>query len=241
MILFKLFLIIVTIMKIPYAIEIATGAKTKPKNATKDIQYKCPSCNKPVNLCAGKIRKPYFRHPPEENNPCTYYHQSPEESEIHLDVKNIMKRNLDSEKPIVFNRMCNCCKKTEKHVIEYPKNHSVVLEHRFRFNFKSNVADVVLLDENSNTMLDENSNIKYIFEIKNTHRTQDGKRPEPWFEIDASRFREYYYADLNRPVFEIECCRDKQCSDCKARKKKKDIAIVGECHSNRFKKRITPL
>jgi hypothetical protein len=61
--------------------------------------------------------------------------------------------------------------------VKYQEDDRVVVEYRDpegRF-----VADVALLN---------GKRVKYIFEFKHTHRTMEGTRPEPWFEIKAGDF-----------------------------------------------------
>jgi len=55
-------------------------------------------------------------------------------------------------------------------------------------------------------MFDKMDELKYIFEVKHTHRTNKN-RPEPWFEIEASEILEYPNIDkiILHDIREFEC------------------------------------
>ncbi len=185
------------------ALNAITREYVYPKIANKMDKYSCPECNKSLILCKGKIKLPYFRHKAEKTNPCNYY-SSPTESQIHKDAKQLLKKLLEEKVSISLIRECVCCKTTEEFAIPETDDSSCIeIEHRFDFNGLK-IADVAYLDNNE---------ILCIFEICNSHKTQNEKRPEPWFEIDAEAFITSANKSDNAEL-KIQCVRNVKCETC---------------------------
>lgn len=62
-----------------------------------------------------------------------------------------------------------------------------------------------------------NDNIKYIFEIYNTHKTNEDERPEPWFEINAYELLKIQIGE--NKLINISCIRNKKCKLCELHSK----------------------
>ena len=185
------------------AINKKTGEYIYPKIANKKDDYSCPDCDKNLIFCHGKVKVPYFRHCVDEYNPCNYY-DKPNESQIHKDGKLLMKKLLEDKTEISLVRKCISCDGDDVFDIkEMGDTSKIKIEYTFEYNGKK-IADVAYVDDNK---------IKYIFEICNTHKTDEEKRPEPWFEIDAltliNKANENYQNSLK-----ISCIRCKKCSKC---------------------------
>jgi ribosomal protein L37E/uncharacterized protein YkuJ len=152
------------------AINKITKEYTHPIYANKNGQYICPECKKDLILCQGEIRVHHFRHK-SEIEPCNYF-ISPTETVLHKDAKELIS--------ITIKRKCRECSKAniEIEIDHFENTIQAELEYRFEYN-GTKIADVACLN---------NGEIKYIFEICNTHKTKEENRPEPWFEIDALDF-----------------------------------------------------
>jgi len=175
-----------------------------PAAANKLDKYICPDCNKDLVLKKGSVRIHHFAHF-KDDNPCNYYNK-PSESQIHKDAKMLLKSLLDKKIPISLIRKCpdkTCTnQKCEQYKIpEITDTSKIIIEHRFNYNGLK-IADVAYID---------NGEIVYIFEICNTHKTEEINRPEPWFEIDAIKF--INSVNDNNTTIQIECIR-KTCKDC---------------------------
>ena len=84
-----------------------TNIYISPNYANKNDNYICPDCDNDLIICKGNIKKHYFRHKVNLNNPCNYY-TSPNESQIHKDAKLFFKNILEFNK-IFLTRFCNNC------------------------------------------------------------------------------------------------------------------------------------
>jgi hypothetical protein len=159
------------------AFEQNTNKYTLPFFATKDKEYKCVDCAKKVILRKGNIRAHHFAHFAESN--CSYY-DHPNESQIHKDAKLLLQKLLQEKKRICFTWECSKCSNfyafQDVPTIHYKEGDEVILEHHDKEN--KWIVDVAIVNKND---------VRYIFEIKNTHKTVT-LRPEPWFEIDAYSF-----------------------------------------------------
>jgi|694.fasta_scaffold05342_14 uncharacterized protein YkuJ len=192
------------------AINIETGKYEYPLIAQKNIKYKCPECNKLLLLRKGKIRKPHFAHY-KDDNPCNYYN-NPGETQIHKDAKMLLKTLFENKNQITIERECNECK--EKHEFDFEEmteTSSIKLEYRFDYN-GTKIADVAYIDD---------SEIVCLFEICNTHKTNEQSRPEPWFEINAETLIETVNNNTNNNVIRIKCDRDVKCDKCSEKEKLK--------------------
>lgn len=168
--------------------------------ADKKNSYMCPDCNKDVIFKKGKIKKAHFAHKASEIK-CTFY-DKPSETHIHKEAKILMKSLLDNKKELHFYRKCSDCDEHKNIDIHYNDNMKAVIEYKFNYNDSNRSADVALVDDN---------NIKYIFEICNTHKTKECNRPEPWVEIDA----EELIKNINEnDDYNIECIREYICDEC---------------------------
>ncbi len=181
------------------------------KIANKNNEYECPSCSKDVIFRSGKKNKPHFAHC-KSDNPCSYY-EKPNESQIHKEGKLIMINILHNNYTFTIYRNCVDCKHTyfEKTINneDYTENTWAKIEYVFYHNDKKCSADVALV---------ENKIIKYIFEICYTHKTDEEKRPEPWFEIDAvALINNINSIENTKYDIRIPCMRDFNCGECKER------------------------
>ena len=163
------------------ALDILTQKYMSPALATKGRDYECIDCKKKVILRKGNVRIPHFAHY-SQTNTCHYY-THPNESQIHKDAKLLMAQLLKDKKEMLFTWKCAHCHSTEWYQywdsnLQYKEGDEVVVEYRSKDG--TYVADVAIVN---------NEEVRYIFEIKNTHATQT-KRPEPWFEVEAKVFIE---------------------------------------------------
>ena len=187
------------------AINITNDQHETPCFASKECKYKCPTCERKVKFCKGKIKAPYFSHY-KSDHPCTFY-VKPSESEMHKEAKRIMKTLLDRNIPIIVSRNCICCSnKYFRSKITVNPAFCALIEHPFTYKNSSKRADVALVDKITN-------NIVAIFEIFHTHATSSLNRPEPWFEIKAQPLCEYTNI-LNSSSINIQCVRDWTCNEC---------------------------
>jgi hypothetical protein len=191
------------------AINKETNEYVYPAIANKIDKYICPECNRDVILRKGEIRICHFAHM-RDDNPCMYYNK-PSESQIHKDAKLILKKILDDKKEITIKRACigtmnnyNCPDiYYEEHSIPIKdKDSNIVIEYNFEYNGKK-CADVAYI---------YNNEIVCIFEIYNTHRTEEQNRPEPWFELNAIDI--INYVNMNNTSYIFECIRKIQCDYC---------------------------
>jgi len=184
-----------------------TGDYICPRLANKKDKYICPDCKKDLILCQGEIRAHHFRHVADNKQPCNYYN-SPTESQIHKDAKLLIKQLLEQKIPIKIVRNCSSCKGSEMYEIpELTESSSINLEFGFDYNGLK-IADVAYID---------NKDIVCIFEIYKTHRTAPEKRPEPWFEINATNLI-LQGNDPSNPA--LTCIRKSKCEDCLSKYKR---------------------
>ena len=178
-----------------------------PSMANKEDKYICIDCNKDLILKKGNKRIHHFSHYSELEQ-CTYY-SKPSESQVHKDAKFLLKWLLENKIQLTFIRKCNNNNnEIYKFTIPVITDVSTIeLEHRFNYNDSLKIADVAYLN---------NLELVYIFEICNTHKTNNENRPEPWFEINAlklislvNQFQTNQITELN-----IECIREKNCNMC---------------------------
>ena len=176
--------------------------------ARKDKKYSCIGCKKDMIVKEGNINKKHFSHMPNVT-PCNYI-SHPNENEKHLQAKYIIKDLLNAKEYITINQKCDTCKKTyiynEFNTLE---GHADV-EQSFKHNNHNYRADVALLNNNK---------ISHIFEILNTSRTDEEKRPEPWFELDCNDILAL------KDIYVLTCKRDYKCMRCKTRSEKSKIIM----------------
>jgi hypothetical protein len=193
------------------AINKITNQYVHPLEAEKDDHFMCIDCNQDVIVKKGNIRKHHFAHKNDSN--CHIY-ENPSESQIHKMAKIILKKSIEQKIPIKIYRKCVRCVNIDESMIDFEKSEftvlsRVVIEHRFEHNNSTKIADVAYL---------ENECIKYIFEIKNTHKTDEKDRPEPWYEIDAKSIingNNNKDSKMNQcHIMNIECIRHQLCKYC---------------------------
>ncbi len=182
-----------------------TNKYVYPSIANKNDDFECPDCHRDLILRQGNKRAHHFAHY-KTDNPCSYY-TKPTETQIHKDAKMLMKTLLHNNTHITMSRVCRCCKENEYYEIPNRDDISnIEIEYRFEYN-GTKIADVAFI---------ENNEIIAIFEICNTHKTDNENRPEPWFEIDA--FTLINIANManicQNKELEIPCIRNELCDKC---------------------------
>ena len=198
------------------ALNKRTNEYTYPNIASKDEEYICPQCNRDLTFKKGKIKRPHFAHK-KSDDPCNYYN-NPGESEIHKDAKCKAKLCLQYKVPFTFTRQCqgHFCNKDFKKIKITDDQYSKAVEAReevaFHYNNSKKVADVALVDDNSNPI--------FIIEIVHTHSTNEADRPNniPWVELNASKFIELFdneVINLNNPLVPVSvpCLRNEYTCD----------------------------
>jgi competence CoiA-like predicted nuclease len=188
------------------AINAETGDYVHPKLANKCDKHNCPECKQPLILRQGKILRPHFAHK-KSDNPCNMYNH-PGVSQIHKDAQYLLKHLLERKFKITMERDCgNECKhKAEEFEIpEISITSQIVIEYPFEHNGMKKIADVAYLD---------NDELVCIFEIYNTHGTDEEERPEPWFEIRATTLINQVSKLDNMCEIKIRCIRSIVCDNC---------------------------
>ena len=151
-------------LKNPIAFNTKINKYVMIYNAQKEDQkyYICPICKKEMILKQRSEKKHHFSHKnPGDNN--TQLHNN--DNSIHNSAQYITKQLIEDGYLISFNRECISCKTNNLFEIEKITQNSIItLEYGFHFNNEYKKADIVYL---------ENNNIKYIFEIYNTHHTDE--------------------------------------------------------------------
>lgn len=198
------------------AINVKTNEYCVPICGNKKDKYKCPECNKTVIFRCGKIRRKHFSHI-NHDNMCKYFEHIGE-SQIHQYGKELFKYLLQN-KIVKIKQECTKCGKNMIHVIDTIEK-NIKLEYHFMMDTLSKIADVAIVDKNNE--------ISYIFEILNTHHTQEHTRPEPWFEVDVQQLM-----NINSECDEITliCRRKFICENCENNVFPRDLLHGNyECH-----------
>jgi hypothetical protein len=169
-------------------------------SANKNNVHMCPDCGDKLILKKGDIRIPHFSHYKKDNS-CSYY-THPNESQIHKDAKLLLKYLLENKK-VCIKQDCTKCNIKKNIDIIKTDNVKVELEYKFIFNEKQKFADIGYIQD---------GNLKYIFEIYNTHLTNESDRPEHWFEINAKILMDGYKNESENII--INCIRKKICDSC---------------------------
>ena len=111
------------------ALNKTTDEYTSPRFAKKTNKYKCPDCNTDVILRQGNVNRHHFAH--KSLNNCSYY-DSPTESDIHKEAKNIIKSKLDNRQKITIHSHCRCGYIKTCHLENYIGK--AMIEYRFEHN-----------------------------------------------------------------------------------------------------------
>jgi len=197
---------IMTSHKLIGAINKRTNEYTRPKDGNKNDIFECFECKNPVIFRSGKINQPHFAHNKKYSEGCNCYN-NPSDEQIHKNAILSLKYLLESNIQISIYRKCiNCENLTYFDIPIISHESSIVDEYRFEYNGNIKIADVAYLT---------NKDISYIFEIYNTHKTNEKDRPEPWFEIDASKLIDVFNG-LESPYTSItlECIKNYKCDLC---------------------------
>ena len=170
-----------------------------PETAKKGYVYECPECKNIVIFKKGEIKKPYFSHK-ATTNLCTYYTR-PSESQLHKDAKLRLKYLIDKKETLTICKMCKNCEKGDTIILSYQSDFFPKLEHSFWMNDSRKQADLAYINNAED--------ILFILEVFNTHYTDEGNRPEPYYEINA--------LDVisNNTTFKFNCCRKIWTTNCK--------------------------
>ena len=192
------------------AINKATGVYELPKFACKGSKYKCPECEKDVILRKGVVRKAHFAHH-ATTDPCNHYNH-PGESQIHKHAKEMTKYILEHNFNVSIDVCCSSCKSvTSQPIPKKTESASVVVEYSFDMALSMKhtrggrkTADVALV--NSGTIV-------CLFEICNAHKTKEGDRPDPWYELDAVKLIEVVERATGDEI-KLMCERTRVCESC---------------------------
>ena len=179
-----------------------------PSEASKKCEYSCPKCKNPIIFRCGQKNKPHFAHKNKSN--CTYY-EHPTETEIHREGKRLIKKLIDNKYKIIIQRKCKCCHEIQDDFTLNTFEH-ITCQEEYSFKNQDNqtrYADVGLL---------ENGELKYIFEIFNTHKTDEKRQTNyNWCEIDAFKFIDETINKKNLNgdgVIIVKCTRNVKCREC---------------------------
>lgn len=171
------------------ALEKDTRSYTLPSDAKKDKSYICIDCPAKVIPKQGEIRKHHFAH--FSKTTCSFFERH-SESQTHKEAKYKLASILKNKKPVIIFWSCGSRLRNKdgsvcglgtggmECEIQYEENDEVVVEYRDKNN--KYVADIAIVNKEKCE-----DKVKYIFEIKYTHKVDisENTRPEPWFEIDA--------------------------------------------------------
>jgi len=189
------------------AINKKTDLYESPVVASKENEYYCPDCKKPVMLRKGAILKPHFSHY-KSTDPCNHYNH-PGESQIHRHAKEVFKHTYEAGVSILFNRLCPSCNMTVANPLPPLTAAEVRLEHKFYMDSGPKQADIAIIQEDNPRPAS-----LFIVEICHTHKTKEGDRPEPWIELNATEcIRLLDTADVSGSVA-LNCLRSKTCTHC---------------------------
>lgn len=221
-----------------FAIEKKTNKYVYPEEATKEIEYKCPSCNKDVIFKKGEINKAHFAHKSDKQG-CTYYEPT-NESQQHREAKILLHDILTNKIPLKFIRYCNSCNNEVDHSyfegneILFDEGDKIIYEYPFKLNnsqYKKR-ADIAWITQN-----DVNEDIIHcLFEICYKHKTSEINRPDDieWFEIDAEKLLKMNInininsnSYSNESPLELRCERECfKCESCINNSDNIDINII---------------
>lgn len=199
-------------MTLSGAIDKITNNYVYPRNATKDNEYKCPDCKQDLILKKGIQLAAHFAH--KSDSKCTY-HDKPNESQIHKDAKLQLKYIIENKIPLTILRKCYKCEHIDEYKIPLKINEISHIVEEFTLNPLDKYSKKVDLFYRYRNNYDDYG-INYIFEICHTHKTKEDTRPEPWYEINATKLINtiQLYFDNNLTKIELNCIREIKCITC---------------------------
>lgn len=181
--------------------NINTGELVHIAHANKNEDYMCPDCKSPILFCKGDKVTPYFRH--KADSSCDRYNHMTPDLTTHLKAQLLLKETLESNSLKIL-KCCSECSDYSRINIDKKSYSTVSVEKTFLYNDSIKYADVACVNDSGN--------IVYIFEIFNTHKTDEINRPEPWFELDAKDV-----LAVNSQTY--RCIRSHVCDFCKENKR----------------------
>lgn len=189
------------------ALNKETNKLVLAKDAYKQNEYICIGCKEDLIFRKGEVKIPHFAHRPHSK--CLYFcNHTSEESQIHKTAKELLKEILMNKQSLIISKKCTTCScECDEEIIDLNNSKKIIeLEYNFIHN-GLRIADVAYL---------VNNEIKYIFEICHTHKTEEQNRPEPWFEFDAMELINSYNLNFfnNENEFYLNCIRKNVCSNC---------------------------
>lgn len=185
------------------AINKNTNTYVLPSFGNKKDEYVCPDCNQDLILCQGQIISHHFRHFSDKYNDCIRYN-TPTESQIHKDAKILVQQSLQQKKVIINRHCCSCTHIDEFEIPSLSDTSSINIEYSFEYENERKIADIAYID---------NGDIIGIFEIYNTHKTDDACRPEPWFEFQANDVLNSISIPSD-DIVRFNCIRKEKCDEC---------------------------
>jgi hypothetical protein len=152
----------------------------------------------------------------EDRDTTTHINDDPNtkdrDTTTHRHAEELLKSILEKKISLTIERKCNRCNAivlygpdTLTFDDSLPKEPIVKIEYEFEYNNSRKKADIA--------QFDKNEAIHVIYEIYNTHKTDENSRPETWFEIDAKVLIETV-SSLNIDSLTLQCIRKADC-DCK--------------------------
>jgi uncharacterized protein YkuJ len=174
------------------------------KDADKQTNYICIGCKEDLIFRKGDVNIHHFSHKPHSK--CLYFSNSSEESQIHKTAKKLLKKILTNKQKLIISKKCATCScECDEEVLNNSEK-TIELEYNFTYNGER-IADVAYLVDDQ---------IKYIFEICHTHKTEENNRPEPWFEFDAMELIHLYNSNYfsDESTFRLNCIRNNVCNNC---------------------------
>ena len=185
------------------ALDKQTKHLVDPQLAAKRILYECPDCKRDVFVRKGEIKVPHFAHRKDKNSSCTYFTRNPSKDQQHRNAQLKLKQFLERGIEVEITRRCIAsCGRASNWGINYTPDSIIKLEHRFKYNDSTKVADVVFL---------HGGKIVVIFEVVHTHYTKERDRPEPWHEVSASEINKI---PSDSTTVKLTCLRQEVCRGC---------------------------
>ena len=199
------------------ALNILTGTYQSPIFADKKYEYMCPdpSCNEKVFLKKGEKNIPHFCH--KKNTNCKRYDTAATESELHKEAKHILRDLLSRDYNVFFEKKCKGCLNSScettslRQCNKLNENEKIHEEYNFTFDDRNLTADLAKVSHQ-----DDISEIEELYEIYNTHRTQEKDRPSyiRWYEVKAEEVCNKVTQIKEDKKIILKCNRVWQCEQC---------------------------